>query len=107
MDKVSGGPPSPMVAEAIREYAKEMDAEAIIRAFDIAIAERTFKWSYIDGILRQFKADGVRTVEDVIRRDAEYKEKKAKREGRKDARSNGDDRSDSKSDRKLDGATYL
>ena len=60
--------------DKLQSYREVFPTELICKAFDEAAENGVRKWSYVDGILRGWKADGVRTLGDVeARREARRK----------------------------------
>lgn len=60
--------------DKLQSYREVFPKELICRAFDEAAESGVRNWRYIDGILRGWKADGVRTLGDVeARREARRK----------------------------------
>ena len=51
--------------DKLQSYREEFSTELICKAIDEAAENGVRKWTYIDGILRGWKADGVRTLGDV------------------------------------------
>ena len=51
--------------DKLRRYQETFPTEVICRAFDEAAENGVRKWRYIDGILKGWQADGVRTLGDV------------------------------------------
>ena len=66
MDKVVSTP-SPIVAEELREFMQSMEPDVVINAIDRALAENRREWSYIRGILRNWKSAGVKNMADAAR----------------------------------------
>ena len=64
------------VLAGLREYLGVMHPEVILRAFDIALDERKPTWSYINGILRAWKAKGIVTLLDLQHAQDEFERKK-------------------------------
>ena len=62
--------------DKLQSYREVFTKELICRAFDEAAESGVRNWRYIDGILRGWQADGVRTLGDVeARREARRKPK--------------------------------
>ena len=60
--------------DKLRRYQETFPTEVICRAFDEAAENGVRKWRYVDGILKGWQADGVRTLGDVeARREARMK----------------------------------
>ena len=51
--------------DKLRRYQETFPTEVICKAFDEAAENGVRKWRYIDGILKGWQADGVRTLGDV------------------------------------------
>ena len=62
--------------DKLRAYCDAMGAECCMRAIQIALDEKKPLWSYIQGILRNKFAAGVRCIEDWDRLDREWEERK-------------------------------
>ena len=60
--------------DKLRRYQETFPTEVICKAFDEAAENGVRKWRYVDGILKGWQADGVRTLGDVeARREARTK----------------------------------
>lgn len=60
--------------DKLRRYQETFPTEVICKAFDEAAENGVRKWRYVDGILKGWQADGVRTLGDVeARREARMK----------------------------------
>ena len=71
--QVIGGFPRSAL-DKLQSYREVFPKELICRAFDEAAESGVRNWRYIDGILRGWQADGVRTLSDVeARREARRK----------------------------------
>lgn len=89
MDKISAMP-STVVAAEIKAFLSVMSADAVLHAIDYAVDERKYSWSYIRAILRDYKRRGLTSLEDVLRSEQEYDERKeAKAHGRADEPDSG------------------
>ena len=64
------------VLAGLREYLGVMHPEVILRSFDIALDERKPTWSYINGILRAWKAKGIITLIDLQQVQDEFERSK-------------------------------
>jgi DnaD/phage-associated family protein len=106
MDKFGSQPP-PLVIEGIKTFASFMEADAIIRAFDVALAEGHRQWSYIKGILSRYESDGVKTLADVLRLEVEHQEQKQTKGGTNGQTISKASRGDSTKKRDLPGVTKL
>jgi len=73
--------PSTTVVGELPEYLEAMDTDVIIDAIDRAAAEGKRQWSYIKGILRNRKANGIKTMLDVQR---EQEERSKRGTGKRD-----------------------
>lgn len=67
---------SPTAMKALLAFEKELSTDVCIRAFDIALDEKKTSWSYIKGILQNWKSRGIRCIADL-------EEAQEKREGAK------------------------
>lgn len=67
---------SPTAMKALLAFENELSTDVCIRAFDIALDEKKTSWSYIKGILQNWKARGIRCIADL-------EEAQEKREGAK------------------------
>lgn len=63
LDKINPTPSQASLDE-LQGYVEQMGAECCLRAFDIALDNKTAKWSYIRGILRSKLSKGVRCLAD-------------------------------------------
>jgi DnaD/phage-associated family protein len=70
------------VLAGLREYLGVMHPEVILRAFDIALDERKPTWSYINGILRAWKAKGIVTLLDLQHAQDEFERRKQESKAR-------------------------
>lgn len=61
--------PSETCRAELETFVRELGAEVCLRAIDVAIDERKTNWSYIRGILRAKKEQGVRSLADWDRAD--------------------------------------
>lgn len=60
--------------DKLKRWQEVYSTELICKAFDEAAENNVRKWRYVDGILKGWQADGVRTLSDVeARRDARKK----------------------------------
>lgn len=64
------------VLSGLREYLKAIDPETVLKAFDIALDERKPTWSYINGILRAWRAKGIQSMLDLQQAQDEYNRRK-------------------------------
>lgn len=63
LDKINPTPSQASLDE-LQGYVEQMGAECCLRAFDIALDNKSAKWSYIRGILRSKLSKGVRCLAD-------------------------------------------
>ena len=70
MDKVNPTP-SRLCIDQLAEFAQSLGAEACVHAIQVALDEKKTGWSYIRGILRGYREDGVRCLADIQAREAE------------------------------------
>lgn len=69
MDKVNPTP-SRLCIDQLTEFARTLGAEACVHAIRVALDEKKTGWSYIRGILRGYREDGVRCLADIQAREA-------------------------------------
>ena len=72
-----GQTPSSSVQDDLLYFSGIVEADAIIHAFDVAVAERVLKWSYVKAILREYERDGVKTIEQVRLRELDRENQKS------------------------------
>jgi DnaD and phage-associated domain len=70
MDKIVPMP-SPMSIDLLKSYTEDLGADVVCRAIEIAIDENARKWSYIRAILQNWTQEGVRSLDDVERLQAQ------------------------------------
>lgn len=76
-EQVIGGFP-PSALDKLQSYRSSIPTEVICEAFDEAAESGHRSWKYVNGILKSWQADGVRTLGDVdARRDARKKPKES------------------------------
>ena len=63
--------PSRLCIDQLAEFAQTLGTEACIHAIQVALDEKKTGWSYIRGILRGYREDGVRCLADIQAREAE------------------------------------
>lgn len=68
--------PSRLCIDQLAEFAQTLGAEACIHAIQVALDEKKTGWSYIRGILRGYRDDGVRCLADIQAREAERERSK-------------------------------
>lgn len=73
--------PSQTCMEELQAFVEEMGADAVIEAFNVALDEKQARWSYVQGILRNYHAAGVRCLADEQRMRKERDRKKANKGG--------------------------
>lgn len=56
--------PSQMAISELKTYVEEMGADCCLRAIDIALDEKKTSWSYVRGILKSKREQGVRCLAD-------------------------------------------
>ena len=78
MDKFNPTPSSQIVL-SLQDYLQSLDADVIIHAMQIALDERKFAWSYLNAILKRYKANGLSTMEKVLISEQEYQSGKKNR----------------------------
>lgn len=64
--------PSSQIVLSLQDYVESLDADVIIHAMQIALDERKFAWSYLNAILKRYKASGLSTMEKVLQSEQEY-----------------------------------
>jgi DnaD/phage-associated family protein len=64
MDNI-GSLPAAMATEGLRDYCAQMGADVVIHAIDVAAAAGKRNWRYIGGILRSWRANGVKTLDEA------------------------------------------
>ncbi len=76
--------PSATCIELLKGYTAEMGADVVCHAIEIALDDNKPQWRYIQGILRGYHAQGVKSLDDVLREEqAHQKRTDAKRPGSK------------------------
>lgn len=68
--------PSTMCIEYLKSYTDSLGADVVLHACEIAIDERKPNWSYIQGILRRYEQDGLRTLDAVLQAEADFNRRK-------------------------------
>ncbi len=63
--------PSRLCIDQLAAFAQALGAEVCIHAIQVALDEKKTGWSYIRGILRSYRNDGVRCLADIQAREAE------------------------------------
>lgn len=62
--------PSRLCIDQLAEFAQTLGAEACVHAIQVALDEKKTGWSYIRGILRGYREDGVHCLADIQAREA-------------------------------------
>lgn len=75
MDAINPLPSSGCVAD-LKAYAEELGAEVVIHAIDLAADDGKRQWSYINAILKRYRADGLKSVEAIRLQEAERQAQK-------------------------------
>lgn len=60
---------SPVSIDELKAYEQEMGSDVCIRAFDIALDNKSAKWSYIKAILSKWQSLGVKCLADIEEKD--------------------------------------
>lgn len=63
--------PSPTCLDMLKQFTASLSADVVIHACEIALDERKTSWSYIRAILAQYERDGIRSMDDIKRREDE------------------------------------
>lgn len=66
--------PSRQCSAELLHYTRQLGAEVVLHALQIAQDERKTSWSYIKAILRRYSQSGVKSLEDVLRAERERME---------------------------------
>jgi len=85
---ISADPPE-KVSAGILGYLAHMSPDVVSEAIERAAAENRRTWSYVDGILRKWKAAGVADMADVSGDDALWESSKAGKHGKTKASGDG------------------
>lgn len=75
LDRVNATP-SPMCIDELKQYTATLGADVVLHALGIALDERKTGWSYIRGILSRYERDGLKSMEDVLQAEQQFKAKK-------------------------------
>lgn len=62
---------SSAAARALIDYTRELGADVVCKAIDMAVDYGARNWAYINGILRNFQAEGIRSLADIEQREAD------------------------------------
>jgi DnaD/phage-associated family protein len=65
-----GNLPSPTARDMLIEYTKDIGAEVVCRAIEIAVDARAFNWRYIESVLKAWAREKVKNLDDVRRIEA-------------------------------------
>ena len=68
---------SPLVAEKIEHWIKDTEEPLVLYAFEKAVFNNVRTYSYAEGILKNWIAQGIKTRKDAETADLEFKRKKA------------------------------
>lgn len=71
MDKFNPTPSGELI-ELLKDYTEALGADVVIHAMEICLNERKFAWSYLNGILRRYKAEGLDTLEKVVQAEQRF-----------------------------------
>ncbi len=75
MDRVQAMP-SPSCIEPLKGYTAELSADVVCHAIERALDDNKRSWSYIQGILRRYSAEGLTSLEAVQASEAEFERAK-------------------------------
>ncbi len=76
-DKIDPSP-TPTSMGLLKGYVEELGGDVVCHAINEAIDQGARSWSYIHGILKNYCADGVKSLDDVERREARHERRKRK-----------------------------
>ncbi len=71
MDRVQSLP-SPSCVDLLKGYTAELSADVVCHAIESALDDNKRQWSYIQGILRRYSAEGLTSLEAVQASEAEF-----------------------------------
>ena len=71
MDRVQSMP-SPSCVDLLESYTVELGADVVCHAIERALDDNKRSWSYIQGILRRYSAEGLTSLEAVQASEAEF-----------------------------------
>lgn len=80
MDKISPMPSQTSIDE-LKGYMEKMDAECCIEAINIALDSGARNWKFIRSVLQNKLNQGVRSIEDWKRAEADFQQRKAQQTG--------------------------
>jgi len=63
---------NPFIGENILYWEKDLGTELVIEAMKRALKQNQRKWSYAEGILKDWLTNNVRTIQDVLAHDKEF-----------------------------------
>ena len=76
-DKIDPSP-TPTSMDLLKGYVEELGGDVVCHSINEAIDQGARSWSYIHGILKNYCADGVKSLDDVERREARHERRKRK-----------------------------
>lgn len=85
-DKIDPAPTTASM-ELLKAYVDELGGDVVCHAINEAIDQGARTWSYIHGILKNYCSDGVKSLDDVQRREARH-ERRKRRGGNDNAQRN-------------------
>lgn len=88
MDRVNATPSSGVVGD-LKHFTELMGPDVVCHAIQAALDERKVSWSYIQAILRNYKAEGVRSLADVQRREDQFRKQQESKRGQKKRETGG------------------
>ena len=68
--------PSPTACGLLIEYTKDMTADVVCRAIEIAVDARAFNWKYVQSVLQSWAREKVQSLADVEKAEAKRKAEK-------------------------------
>lgn len=77
-DRINAMPSTVSTSELV-EFTRELGADVVIHAMEIALDERKTSFSYIRAILNNYRRNGLRSIEDVLASERRYVEAKKPR----------------------------
>lgn len=78
--------PSATSIEELGTFVGDIEPDVVIKAMEYALDEHKTAWSYIRGILRGYKANGIRTLADLQRANDEFERSKQRQEDTRNAK---------------------
>ena len=79
LDKINPSPSTQCTA-ALIDYTKRLSADVVLHALGIALDERNFRWSYIQGILGRYSQEKLTSIEAVLRSEQEITAQRSRNE---------------------------